>query len=200
MPAEHYIDKAAEHLASIISQLDSVKEIGELIAHSVLNGKKVYIMDRYAIVDAELVERPSGLILFRSYKDDGNDMVNGDIFILSALHPEDDEDIALLNKARSLGATVISISPKGPLSQSADHALINNGDGKNGVITIPGVDKPFCPVSGIVNVTLAWALAAETTASLHKHGVKPSVFRGEYLAESSGKNSEARKRYLSLGY
>ena len=200
MLATRYFDKVADHLTNLTMQLESVKEIGEFIADRVLNGKKVYVMDRYNIIDTELVERPSGLALFRSLSGDRNGISEGDILILSAFHPGNQDDLDICNKFRAIGAAVITISPEGPLSQAADRAIINHDDSPDEVITIPGNDNSFCPVSGIVNVTLAWALTAEITAALRKRDVSPSVYRGEYLAESAGKNTEARKRYLSLGY
>jgi uncharacterized phosphosugar-binding protein len=199
MLASRYFDKVDEYLASAMNQLDTVKKAGSTIARAVLNGKKVYVMDRYDIVDAEIVEHPSGLALFRSYKTYENALGKDDIFILAAYFPDDENDRSLLEQVRSRGAFIITISPQGALSQAADISLINN-DSDNGVITIPEVNQHFCPVSGIVNVTLAWAVAAETVTALLEQGVQPSVYWGEFLAGAEGKNSDARKRFLSLGY
>lgn len=200
MLASQYIDTVIDRLSTVTARLEPVREIGEFIAQAVKNGKKVYIMDRYSIVDAELVERPSCLMLFRSFKSEGDEMTTGDIFLLSSFSAEDQSDLDLLSQARSRGAVVITISPEGSLSRSADRALTNNGSGENSIISIPGIDTRFCPVSGIVNAALAWALAAEITESLLNQRMIPSVFTGEYLADKSGKNIEARKKYLSNGY
>ena len=200
MLSKYYLDKVLESLSSLIGLLEPVKSTAGRIVQAVLNGKKVYVMDRFNIVDAELVERPSGLALFRSYKKDGDDMSDGDIFILSAYYPENETDLSLLELARSQGAFTVTISPEGALSQMSDSALINKDDSANGIITIPEVDNPLCPLSGIINVTLAWALVAEITAALLQENITPTVFYGEYLAGYAGKNSEARKNYVSLGY
>ncbi len=200
MPAKYYLDKVLESLSSLTGRLEPVKSIAGRIVQAVQKGKKVYVMDRFNIVDAELVERPSGLALFRSYKEDGDDMADGDIFILSAYYPDDENDLNLIEKARSQGAFTVTISPEGALSKMSDSALINKDDSANGIITIPEVDNPLCPLSGIINVTLAWALAAETTAALLQENITPTVFYGEYLVGYAGKNSEARKKYVSLGY
>lgn len=200
MLAKYYLDKVLESLSSLPDRLEPVKSTAGHIVKAVLNGKKVYVMDRFNIVDAELVGRPSGLALFRSYKEEGDDMADGDIFILSAYYPDNESDLRLLEKARSQGAFTVSISPEGALSQMSDNALINKTDSANGIITIPEVDNLFCPLSGIINVTLAWALVAETTAALLQENITPTVFYGEYLAGCGGKNSESRKKYVSLGY
>jgi len=200
MIATQYIDTVLDRLSKVTAGLEPVREIGEFIAQAVKNGKKVYVMDRYSIVDAELVERPSCLMLFRSFKNEGDAMTTGDIFLLSSFSADDESDLDLLTQARSLGAVVITISPEGSLSRSADRALTNKGSGENSVISISGIETRFCPVSGIVNTALAWALAAEVTESLLNQQMIPSVFTGEYLADKSGKNIEARKKYLSNGY
>jgi len=200
MIATQYIDTVLDRLSKVTAGLEPVREIGEFIAQAVKNGKKVYVMDRYSIVDAELVERPSCLMLFRSFKNEGNAMTTGDIFLLSSFSADDESDLALLTQARSQGAVVITISPEGSLSRSADRALTNKSSGENSVISIPGIETRFCPVSGIVNTALAWALVAEVTESLLNQQMIPSVFTGEYLADKSGKNIEARKKYLSNGY
>ena len=200
MVASQYISKVDEYLDSLMNQRDSIKKAGNTIAMAALDGRKVYVMDRYGILDVELVEHSSGLALFRSYKTHGKAMKSEDIFILSAYHTEDQNDMDILNNARLLGATVITISPEGLLSQAADISLINYDDGTNGVITITGIQKSFCPVSGIMNAALAWSLAAETVETLLSKGEIPTVFWGRYLKGGREKNSEARKRYLSLGY
>ncbi|MCE5250332.1 hypothetical protein LLG96_08945 [bacterium] len=199
MPGSQFIDKAEEHITSVANQFDTLKKAGETIAKAVLDGKKVFIMDRFDIVDAEMVDHPSGLALFRSYKIYGNTMTDGDIFILAAYFPDNEDDRSLVEQARARGAFIITISPKGLLSQSAGLALLND-DSANGVITIPGITGAFCPVSGIINTVLAWSLAAETVSALLAQGVQPTVSWGEYFANSEGKSAEARKRFLSLGY
>ncbi len=60
--------------------------------------------------------------------------------------------------------------------------------------------RPFCPISGIMNATLAWALSAETAALIMAEGKIPTVYWGEYIAEGKDKLSEARKRFTSKGY
>jgi len=200
MFSTQYIDTVLDSLSSVTAQLESVTKIGDFIAGTVKDGKKVYVMDRYGIIDAELVDRPSCLVLFRSFRSEGIGMTTGDILLLSSFSSDDNNDLDIVAQAHARGSIVITISPEGALSHTADRALINNGCGENGAISIPGIEKRFCPINGIVNAALAWALVAEVTASLLKLQVVPSVFRGEYLAGSDGKNIEARKRYISYGY
>jgi len=200
MVASQYISKVDEQLDSLSNQSEAIKKAGSVVAGAVLDGKKVYVADRYGILDVELVERASGPAFFRSYKEHGTSMKNGDVVILSAFHTDDRADMDIIDNARSLGAVIITISPKGPLSQAADISLTNNDDGTNGVITVTGMNKSFAPISGIMNAALAWSLTAETIEIFISKDETPTVYRGEYLKEGREKNTEARKRYKSLGY
>ena len=200
MFAEQYIDTVVKKLSTLLDQFDSINKAAELIVRTVLGGNRVFVVDKYGIIDKELVERASGLALFNSLKSSRLKLAEDDVLIISAYHPEDEHDQKYLNDAHSLGAMVIVISPQGTLAQSADIALLNNDDGQNGVITASGIDRPFCPVSGIMNATLAWSLAAESAAKIMANGKIPTVFWGNYLSGGTEKLSEARKRYATLGY
>jgi len=201
MPALRYIDAVEEKLATVLGQYDSIKKAAEMITRAVLNARKVLVIDKYGIIDTELTERASGLALFRTLKSSRELLSEGDILIISAYHPEDEYDLNHLKHARSLGASVITISPDGELARSADLYLLNNDDGSNGVINdLSGIIRPFCPFSGIANAALAWAIVSETAALLIDEGKIPTVFWGEHLVGGNNKTAQARKRFTSLGY
>ena len=200
MLASQYINSIEESLGNLLNQLDSIQKAAEKIVSTVTGGKNVFVVDRYGIIDTELAYRASGLALFRSLKYDRSKLAEGDVLIISAYHPEDEYDMFHLNWAHSLGASVISISPEGTLAQNTDIALLNNDNGQNGIITVSGIDRQFCPASGIENATLAWMLAAETAALLMAEAKIPTVYYGNYLIDGKAKLIEARKRFSSLGY
>ncbi|MBN1293845.1 MAG: hypothetical protein JXB48_18525 [Candidatus Latescibacteria bacterium] len=195
-----YIDKAEKHLMFVSSQLETVKKAGKSISDAVLNKNKIFVVDRYGVIENELIGRSSGLALFQSYDDDEETMGQNDILILSAFYPAEQDDLDIINNARAQGAKIITISPEGPISKAADIALINGNEDLNDVMYVPGIDQSFCPLSGILNAVLAWTVAAETTAVFLSQGKIPTSYRGDYLPDGVDKNSEARKRYISLGY
>ena len=195
-----YIDRVEKSFAFISSQLEQVKKAGKSISDAVLNKHRVFVADRSNITNKELINRSSGLALFQSYADEGDTIKENDILILSTLLPAENNDLDIINTARSQGVKIITISPEGPVSKAADIALINGNDGANGVLNVPGIDQSFCPISGINNAVLAWAITAETTAAFISQGDIPTCYRGDYLPDGVEKNSEARKRYISLGY
>lgn len=199
MFGNRYIDSAVEQLEALKTQLDAAAKAATAIADTVLSGRRVYVYDREHIVDTELVDRGSGLALFRSFDGSDETIGEGDILILAAYEAASEDDMAIASMALSAGAGLVTLAPEGALSGMADIALINS-DPDNGVITAAGFEEPFSPVSGIINAALAWSIAAETTAVLISRGKTPSVYRGEYLENGRTLNLEERRRFLSQGY
>ncbi len=200
MSALQYIDIVETKIETILNQIETITKAADLIAVSAISGNRVFVVDNYGIIEPEIINRSSGLALFRSF-DPGIDTFNqGDILLLSAFHPDNEADLNILNHVHSRGALVITISPEGKLSENADIALLNLDDPGNGVITIPYTTRHFCPISGTINAAIAWAIAAETVSSIIKSGNIPTVYHGEYLKGGAEKLSQARKRFFSLGY
>lgn len=200
MLAQRYINTVEKNLNIILNQLDTIKKAAAMITKAVTGGNKIFVVDKYGIIESELVDRASGLALFRSLSYGRETLSEGDILLISSFHQDDEYDMNNLNMAHSLGASVISISPPGKLADTADIALSNNTDAQNGVITVSGIGRPFCPLSGVMNATLAWVLSAEITELLMAEGKIPTVYWGEYLADGKDKLIQARKRFSSLGY
>ncbi|MBT4485602.1 MAG: hypothetical protein HOC71_18190 [Candidatus Latescibacteria bacterium] len=200
MLALHFIDIAEKNLGTVLNQFDTIKKSAEMITNVVLGGNNVFVVDKYGIIDAELVERASGLAIFRSLKHGRSQLTGEDVLVISSYHSADEYDLDHLRKAHSLGASVISISPPGELAQNSDIALLNTADEQNGVITVSGIVRPFCPVNGIINAAFAWALSAEIATLIIADGKIPTIFAGEYLADGEEKISRARKEFSSRGY
>ncbi|MFC1693897.1 hypothetical protein ACFL1R_10365 [Candidatus Latescibacterota bacterium] len=200
MFALRYLNTVEEKIVAVLDQTETIKKAAEMITRAVTGGNSVYLVDTQGIIDAEMVDRASGLVLFRSLKDSRQKLTEGDVLIISTYYPEDERDFNYLNEAHASGASVITISPSGKLSGNADVALVNNSDIQNGIYSAYGIDRPFCPVSGFVNAVMAWSLAAETAALLLAQGKTPTVYWGEYLVGGKEQRTEARRRFIANGY
>ena len=200
MSALRYIEIIEKNLEGITNQRDAINIAASKITDVILGGNKVFVADNYGIIEAELVNRTSGPAFYRSLTTSKQKPGEGDILIISAYHPESEDDLEHLNRAHLLGAFVITISPAGELAQAADIALLNNDDGTNGVINVSGIGRPFCPMSGIMNASLAWAISAETVSLMIGKDKTPTIFWGEHLEGGAEKLSEARKRFKTMGY
>ena len=197
MLADFYLYSVEKSLGTMMDHIDPIRKAAECIINAVSNEKRVFVFDRYGILDSELVDRSSGLMLFRAYT---FKPAPGDILLLASLQADHESDLTLLNEAHSRGAIVITISPEGKLSASADYALINRYDSTNGIVTLPDTTRKFCPMSGIINGMLAWTLTAEITASMIAAGTPPTVIWGDYFKGGEEHRSAAKKRFISLGY
>jgi uncharacterized phosphosugar-binding protein len=200
MRSLEYITAVTDNLKVVTAQRDSIKKAAEIIVQAILSGKIIYVADTYGIMDSELVERTGGLAVFRALKSGGKQMAQGDVCIIASYHPDLESDVILMTQAHSLGAVVITLSPTGKLAQQAECAIVNDSDIHNGVISVPGLSHPFCPISGIINIALAWGLCTEITSQLMAKGKIPTVYSGDYIVDGAEKLSQQRKRFSSLGY
>ena len=200
MLAEQYITTVANDLKGIISQLDRVKDAAAHIFGAVTAGQSVFVIDQYNILDAEMVNRAGGLALFTSLRNELADPSTGDVYVISAYHPDDPVDMGFLTEAREIGAAVIAIAPPGALADEADTALLNTYDPHNGILEAPGVGEPFCPASGIFNTTLAWMMAADVCERLLADDRTPSVFMNESLKGGDDFNEATRRDYTQKGF
>jgi len=200
MLADQYITRVEKDLVSVLGKLDEVKTVAGMIVDAVLNGRRVFVSDKYGILDSELVNRAGSLALYRSLSAGTSALESGDIIIISAYHPADPFDLGVVSNAREIGCKTISITPPGELADSSDMALLNTFDPDNGIIDLQGIEKPFCPVNGILNAALAWMLTAEITELLVNSGKSPSVFVNESLKNGVETNTTARRSYTEKGY
>ena len=200
MLARNYMEEAEKAIPALLGQIEPIKKAVDIIVRAVTNGKQVFVTDRYGVVDAEIAEKPGNLALFRSLSQSGEKLAAGDILILSSFLPDEEKDLTIVSGARSLGASVITVSPEGKLSGSADVAVLDQGAGMNGVVTAPGGDRSFGPLSGILHVLLLNMIQAQTAEQLIASGKKPTVLPGEYMAEGAGKRIKAMQTFFDRGY
>jgi uncharacterized phosphosugar-binding protein len=200
MLAQNYMQEAEKTASALLDQTDSIGKAAELVVRTVSNGKRVFVTDRYGVVEAEIADKPGNLALFRPLSKSGESLASGDTLILSSFLPDEAADMEIVTKARALGAAVITLSPAGQLSASADAAITDHGASMNAVIAMGGSDRPFGPISGILHVLLFNMLQAQTAALLVKSGKKPTVFPAPYVKGGPKKHIEAVRRFLSQGY
>ncbi len=194
MFARKYLDAAEQAAASAAGRLDPVRKAAELVVGTVTDGRRVFVADRLGIVETELIDKPGSLALYRPLSRSGETPASGDMLIVVSCTPDDVKDIEMVDAARTLGARVIVIAPDGALASKADAALTTGG-GLNAVFPVEGMDRPFGPVSGIVNMLVFNMLQAETAAKLIASGKKPTVLPAEYLPSGREKRIEALRMF-----
>ncbi len=200
MLAETYMSAVTDSLAGLAQRTEEFKRAAGRIVDTALDGGKIFVHDRLGIIDAEMTDRASGLALFRRLSRSRTEPANGDIVILSSFFPDQPAEIGMRDTLREKGVFVMAVAPEGSLTAGADLALINGLAGENGVITVPGIRRPFCPTSGIVNTAILWSVAAETVSLFLERNMTPTVFWGEHLDEGAEHREQAIKQFATRGY
>jgi len=154
MFARNYLDQAEKAVSAVLGKSDAIGRAAELIVRAVTSGKRVFLTDRYGVVDEEIAEKPGNLALFRSLSRSDEKLTSGDVLILSSFLPDDEKDVKIVEEARALGVSIITVSPEGKLSGSADVAVHDLGAEMNAVLSNHGMDRPFGPISGMLHVLL----------------------------------------------
>jgi uncharacterized phosphosugar-binding protein len=200
MLSEDYYEKLVKTLPALPKNMPEVKKAAEMVIEALNRGKKIFVTDRYEVIDSEVEKKPGGLLLFRSLSHSGEKMMEGDVLILSTFEPENEKDMAIIKNAHDLGAKVISISPSGRLANTADLALTDPSENMNTVLDLTRVKLSFAPLNGIFHVLLVYMIETETVERLLEAGKKPAVVFAEYLDGGADKLLESRKKFASQGY
>lgn len=200
MLAEAYLKTVTERIGSLDSSIGGIRKAAEKIVRSVFEGAHIFVFDPDGIIDSELSNRASGLALFRRYFPGRTKTKSGDVIIVFSYMTDNETAMGVITSERASGATAIVIAPPGSLIDTADIAIANSTDTANGVLDLSGVDKAFCPISGITNAMMGWALTAECMAIFIAENKKPSVWWGEHLKGGAAKRIEIRRQFAAQGY
>lgn len=200
MFAQTYMETVEKAITAVLERSDSIHKAAELIAQAVGQGKKVFVTDRHGIVEFELAEKPGNLALLRSLQRSVERMAEGDVLILSSLLPHDERDVEIAAQTRAMGVKLITICPEGRLAESADIAVFDQGIESNAILTSPGLETPFGPMSGIIHVLILNLIQADATEILLAANKAPTVLPGGYLAGGQEKLIAAQRTFTSRGF
>lgn len=200
MLASKYLESVERAIAAVAERAPEIRKAAEMVLSAINGGKRVFVTDRHGILESELSDKPGCLALFRSLQRSTERLAEGDILILSALLPSDAQDLEIVRQTKALGGRVIAICSEGELSRNADLVVPDQGVESNAVLTAPGLEAPFAPVSGIVHVLLLNLIQADTAELMLAAGKAPTVLPGEYIADGKKKLGEAKQVFASRGY
>jgi uncharacterized phosphosugar-binding protein len=79
-------------------------------------------------------------------------------------------------------------------------AIPDQGIESNAVLTAPGLETPFGPVSGIVHMLILNLIQADVTEILLAAKKAPTVLPGAYLSGGQEKLIAAQRDFISRGY
>lgn len=136
----------------------------------------------------------------------------GDVLLACSVSGGSPQVVSLALRARARGVKVVAItSPTYSKAVTSRHAsgkflyevadvvLDNCGEVGDAALTIPGLDAPVVPTSGLAFVIIAWSVLAQVMRDLTERGVKPHVYKSVNLPEGPAFNAEARKIFEERG-
>ncbi len=200
MLAQKYMEAVEQAISATGENTSAIRKAAELIVQTVNQGKKIFVTDRYGIVESELAEKPGNLALFRPLQRSVEGIKEGDILILSSFFPYDERDIEIARQTKALGAKLITICAERRLAENAEVSIPDKGIGSNAVLTVPGLEKPFGPVSGIIHMLILNLIQADVTEILLASGKAPTVLPGEYITDGKKALIKAQRDFTSRGY
>jgi uncharacterized phosphosugar-binding protein len=136
----------------------------------------------------------------------------GDVLLACSVSGGSPQVVSLALRARARGVKVVAITsptysraipPRHPsgkfLYQVADVVIDNCGEVGDAALTIPGLDAPAVPTSGLAFVIIAWSLLAQVMRHLTEQGAKPQVYKSVNLPEGPEFNARAREIFEEKG-
>lgn len=160
--------------------------------------------------------RPDGDALSFGYIQhvfESNQLRKGDVLFVGSVSGKTANVIELALQARTHGLTVIALTsmayssaltsdhPSGQrLYEAADLVLDNGAPYGDGMLTVAGLDYPFCPASGMGAAAVMWAVVAGIIEEMISRGLTPTVFPSVNQPNGKALVSQAEADALRKGY
>jgi len=210
---EAYFAGVVERLgATGRSQADAVAAAADLAAKAIAGRGTLHLHDTGHMVAHELFYRTGGLPAVRRY-DEANPPTAADVLFVVSVSGVSAAVVDLALDARSDGVPVVALTalsfsraldPKHPsgqrLADVADVVLDNGAGYGDAFLDVPGVERPVCPISGLANAALMWAVVAGTVERLAARGLSPSVYPSINVPGGPDLVAAVEARYAERGH
>jgi len=136
-----------------------------------------------------------------------------DVLIVGSVSGKTPFPVELAIQARERGVFVIALTALDYSSKlSSEHAsgkrlfevadlVIDNGAPYgDGLLTIEGLDVPFCPASGIGAAVVLWALVAGIVERMTEAGTPPTVLASINRPDGAERYKQSIEQYRTRGY
>ncbi|MCC6442332.1 MAG: hypothetical protein IT210_02630 [Armatimonadetes bacterium] len=190
--ARRYLEALDRAMASIErTEISKIDRAARLIADRLVAGRHLYITDDTGALASEGLGRAGGLMLIRGLPGGLEGIQAGDILLLGSRRADNPALADTARRAKESDMALITLSPKGRLSASADIALINHAPPSGGSVEIEGLPAKAGPVSGVLNAVLLWTLTASLIDVLLQRGHKPHIWKSIKLTGAKEFNEAA---------
>ena len=137
----------------------------------------------------------------------------GDVIIIGSVSGRTAPQVELALQAREMGVTTIALTavahsskltsehPSGKrLFEATDLVLDHPTEYGDAMLTIPGIEHPALPSSGILGAVMLWSVVAGIIERMVAAGKPPTVFRSVNLPGGLDSIKAVEQAYLEKGY
>ncbi|MCL4506555.1 MAG: sugar isomerase domain-containing protein [Chloroflexi bacterium] len=137
----------------------------------------------------------------------------GDVIIIGSVSGRTAPQVELALQAREMGVTTIALTavahssqltsehPTGKrLFEATDLVLDHPTEYGDAMLTVPGLEYPVIPSSGILGAVMLWSVAAGIMERMLAAGMPPTVFRSVNLPGGVDSMKAVEQEYIEKGY
>ncbi|MGI5157170.1 sugar isomerase domain-containing protein [Microbispora sp. CA-102843] len=173
------------------TQAEAVGRAADLSAAAIAGRGTLYLHDTGHMVSHELFYRTGGLPAFKPLDTAKapEAPTPADVLFAVSVSGVSAAVVDLALNAREAGVPVVALTavafsraldarhPSGRCLADVADVVLDNGAGYgDAFLDVPGVERPVCPLSGVANAALMWAVTAGTVERLVAAGLSPSVY------------------------
>ena len=207
--ALEYINSVRERGAGIRADLDHIDEAAKAMTGCVARGGRYWNFSHGCEFAIENYIRASGIAMSQLITpDDMAEKVKpGDFAVIAGEFSDVRENADMAKALKSKGVKVISIGPAhtegssgDDLSTISDWHIDTCSPEREGVVSIPGIDRKICPTTGVLYALALWMLNSQFIGRMIEAGMTPGLDMGVHLLGGRGYNSSVRTVVAERGY
>lgn len=210
---DDFYDEVMREIEMIGMEMGSIRKMAGLVTDSLLAGGNVYFYSRhYNSLAGEAVGRRGGFAFAKGLsgeKAPANPSPK-DCVIMGTYKPDDEVDLRNIQTFKKLGMKVGTIGPVTRDAKPVDGKTVCTESDVHagrmmdtyGLFALPGFERKVCPTSGIMNISILWALSGEVIEQVMERtgGDVPAIYFNGALRWGGAYNERMNAIAKTRGY
>lgn len=172
------------------TQRENIVKAGELVAHAVEGGGKVYLSGICHSIENDLIYRGGGPIFYKHYEEEQTQLKAGDVLFVSSVSGRTLKVVNLAYDSVAAGVHVIAftsmeyaravepVHPSGKkLYEIATLTLDNCAPAAEAMLEVEGIEAHYAAASGIASDFIMWSLTSVAVETMLKDGYTPGILK-----------------------
>lgn len=205
--AYSFIDIVIKRTEQLKNHTAPIRDAGMQSAEKILNGAKIWVYDKYNIINQQISTGAGVPVLLNTISRKGitdGTLKSGDCLVLSIPFSIKSDEFEIITEVQKITDMVVILSPN---SEVRVNPLFNKmiwfdnfSPENDGVLTFDGGLRNYLYTGDIINSIIFWMLIGEITNYLIKTDKTPCYLMGTHLAESENYNKRIRILAEKRGY